>query len=321
MIGELLQQARNLKASDLHLIAGACPMVRVDGDLKPMTADVLTLADTAQCAEEMGIFDLQGEKDLAYEFGGQRYRVNAYLKQDTIALAVRIIPDGVPSIDSLCLPPIVSKFGEISQGLVIITGPTGSGKSTTLAALIDRINALKHVHIVTLEDPIEYRHVNRRALVNQREVGSDTGSFASGLRAALRQDPDVIMVGELRDAETMEIALSAAETGHLVLATMHTNDATGAISRILDTCGDNNNLVRNQLAGCLQGIVAQQLVPGAHGGRVAACEILVATTALRNLIRENKIFQIPSFIQTGAQYGMQNMDVAILKLRRDGFIK
>ncbi len=321
MIKELLQQARDLKASDLHLIAGACPMVRVDGVLKPLTTVVLTLADTAQCAEELGVFDLQSEKDLAYEYSGQRYRVNAYLKQDTIALAVRIIPDGVPSIDSLRLPPIVSKFGEISQGLVIITGPTGSGKSTTLAALIDRINALKYVHIVTLEDPIEYRHVNRRALVNQREVGSDTRSFASGLRAALRQDPDVIMVGELRDAETMGIALNAAETGHLVLATMHTNDATGAISRILDTCGDNNNLIRNQLAGCLQGIVAQQLVPGAHGGRVAACEILVATTALRNLIRENKVFQIPSFIQTGAQYGMQNMDVAILKLRRDGFIK
>lgn len=320
MIKDYLTKARDIGASDLHLVCNANPMIRVDGVLKSLSDDVLSLADTAQCAEELGVFDLQGERDLAYEFDGQRYRVNAYLKQDTIALAIRIIPKGIPSIESLHLPEIVAKFSEIRQGLVIITGPTGSGKSTTLAALIDRINAIRYLHIVTLEDPIEYMHSNRRSLVNQREIGSDTKSFASGLRAALRQDPDVIMVGELRDQETMEIALNAAETGHLVLATMHTNDATGAINRILDACSDKTNLIRNQLASCLQGIIAQQLIPGIRGGRVAACEILVATSALRNLIRENKIHQIPSFIQTGAQYGMQTMEVAVLKLRRDGLI-
>jgi len=320
MIQEYLLQARNILASDLHIVCNARPMVRVNGILSPLAEEVLSLADTAQCAEELGVYDLQGEKDFVYVQDGQRYRVNAYLRQDTIALAIRIIPEGIPSIESLHLPAIVTKFSEIKQGLIIITGPAGSGKSTTLAAIIDRINALRYLHIVTLEDPIEYLHSNRRSLVNQREIGSDTESFATGLRAALRQDPDVIMVGELRDRETMEIALNAAETGHLVLTTMHTNDAAGAINRILDVCGDKANVVRNQLAACLQGVVAQQLLPGSRGGRVAACEILIATAALRNLIRENKIFQIPSFIQTGAQFGMQTMDVSVLKLRRDGLI-
>ena len=321
MIKEFLQQAREIGASDLHLVAGARPMARINGVLQPLDEDLLNLADTAECAEQLGIFALKGEKDLSYEFEGKRYRINAYLNQDAIALAIRVIPEEIPGLESLGLPEIVGRFAEIRQGLVVITGATGSGKSTTLAALVDRINALRYLHIITLEDPIEYKHTNRRALINQREVGTDTESFASGLRSALRQDPDVIVVGELRDRETMEIALNAAETGHLVLTTMHTGDAAGAISRILDMADKESGLIRNQLAASLQGIVAQQLLPAAKGGRVAAVEILVATPALRNLIRENKIHQIPSFIQTGGQVGMQTMEVGILKLRRDGLIK
>ncbi len=321
MIKELLRGARNRGASDLHIAVGAPVMIRIDGYLQEYGDKVMTMEDTVQCAEELGVANLKKECDFAFSDAGMRYRVNAYLREDTVALAIRIISDVIPSIESLHLPNVVAKFAEFKQGLVIVTGPTGSGKSTTLAALVDRINALRAVHIVTLEDPVEYRHQHRRALVNQREVGKDTESFQSGLRAALREDPDVILVGELRDAETMEIALTAAETGHLVFSTMHTGDATGAVNRILDACKDKINLVRNQLANCLQGVVAQQLLPKTGGGRVAACEILIANAALRNLIREGKTYQIPSFIQMGSQFGMQNMEVAILKLRRDGFIK
>lgn len=316
-----MRGARAKKASDVHISVGAPVMIRVDGLLVEYGDKVLTMADTAQCAEELGIANLQKECDFAFSDEGMRYRVNAYLREDTVALAIRIISDVIPSIESLHLPEIVGKFATLKNGLVIVTGPTGSGKSTTLAALVDRINALRQVHIITLEDPVEYRHQHRRALINHREVGKDTESFQSGLRAALREDPDVILVGELRDAETMEIALNAAETGHLVFSTLHTGDATGAINRIMDACSDKINLVRNQLANCLQGIVAQQLLPTGKGGRVAACEILVGTSAVKNVIREGKIYQIPSFIQTGSQFGMQNMEVAILKLRRDRMIR
>ena len=321
MIEALLDAARAAGASDLHLVSGAVPMVRVDGVLQPLNDQVLWAEDTAQCVEELGVGDLHQEKDFSYSNNGKRYRVNAYLNQDTAALAIRLIPDEIPSVESLRLPEVVNKFAALKHGLVIVTGPTGSGKSTTLAALVDRINALRYAHIVTLEDPIEYRHGNRQSLVTQREIGTDTESFASGLRAALRQDPDVILVGEMRDAETMEVALNAAETGHLVLTTMHTGDAVGALTRILDVCKAKEGLVRSQLASCLQGVLAQQLLPRMGGGRVGAYEVLVATPAVKNLIRENKMFQIPSFIQTGSQFGMQNMDVAVLKLRRDGLIK
>ncbi|MBQ0107726.1 MAG: PilT/PilU family type 4a pilus ATPase [Phascolarctobacterium sp.] len=234
---------------------------------------------------------------------------------------MRLIPDDIPSLETLRLPEIVNKFAELRQGLIIVTGATGSGKSTTLAALVDRINALRYAHIVTLEDPIEYKHPNRQSLVTQREIGTDTESFATGLRAALRQDPDVIMLGEMRDMETMEVALNAAETGHLVLTTMHTGDATGALVRIMDTCGAKEELVRSQLASCIQGVIAQQLLPRVDGGRVAAYEVLVATPAVKNLIREKRLFQIPNYIQTGSLNGMQNMEMAILKLRRDGLVK
>lgn len=316
-----MDEARRAGASDLHLVSGSVPMIRVEGVLKPLNGEVLKAEDTAQCVEELGAEDLRRERDFSFSSNGKRFRVNAYLSQDAVALAIRIIPDGIPSVENLGLPEVVNRFAELKHGLVIVTGSTGSGKTTTLAALVDRINALRYAHIVTLEDPVEYKHYNRQSLVTQREIGTDTESFASGLRAALRQDPDVILVGEMRDAETMEVALNAAETGHLVLTTMHTGDAVGALNRILDVCKDKENLVRSQLASCLQGVLAQQLLPRVGGGRLAACEVLVATPAVKNLIRENKLFQIPSFIQTGSKFGMQTMDVAVLKLRRDGMIE
>lgn len=320
MIKELLRGARNQRASDVHISVGAPVMIRIDGVLREYGDQVMTMEDTVQCAEELGIANLQKECDFAFSDAGMRYRVNAYLRDDTVSLAVRIIPDVIPSVESLHLPNIIAKFADLKEGLVIITGPTGSGKTTTLAALVDRINALRQVHVITLEDPVEYKHQHRRALINQRDVGRDTDSYKTGLRAALREDPDVILVGEMRDAETMEIALTAAETGHLVFCTMHTGDVVGAVNRIIDSFGDRGALAKSQLANCLQGIVAQQLLLKRNGGRVAACEILVATPALRNLIREGKVYQIPNFIQTGAQFGMQNMEVAKLKLRRDGLI-
>ena len=322
MIKELLEEARSRGASDLHIVPDAVPMIRVDGILQTLGEEILTAEDTLMCAEELGIVDVRRqERDVAFESEGQRYRINAYLHQNAVALAIRIIPQEIPGLETLHLPEIVGRFADLKGGLVIITGPTGSGKSTTLAALVDRINALRYAHIITLEDPIEYKHTNRRGLVNQRAIGTDTANYVSGLQAALRQDPDVILLGEMRDHKTMQVALTAAETGHLVLTTMHTGDAVGAINRIIDACGEQANLVRSQLAACLQGVVAQELYPRIGGGRVAACEILIATPALRNLIRENKIHQIPNFIQTGSQFGMQNMEVAVLKLRRDGLIK
>lgn len=318
---EIVAAARQYQASDIHLSAGAPVIFRVDGELLAYSEALLSARDTAEFAEELGLGSLKSERDVAFEDGAGRCRVHGYLRQGSVALAVRLIPLNVKSIEQLGLPNMVARMAELERGLVIITGPTGSGKSTTLAALVDRINASRAVHIVTLEDPVEYRISNRKALVSQREVGTDTESFERGLRAALREDPDVIMVGELRDRETMEMALNAAETGHLVLATLHTADTMGAVNRILDACADEEQLVRSQLAGCLQGIVAQQLLPRLGGGRVAACEVLAATPALRNLIREGKVYQIPTYLQTGQQYGMQSMEVAILRLRRDGYIK
>lgn len=321
MIERLLKDARELGASDVHIIAGSPVMVRIDGVMQALNQEILNMADTAQCAEEMGILELKEETNFAYEDVNGRYRASAYLRQDTLALAVRIISNSVPSIESLNLPEFVAKFADLTSGLVIVTGHAGSGKTTTMAALLDRINALYPVHIVTLEDPVEYKHLHRRALINQREIGKDTKNYASGLNFALHMDSDVILVGELCDGETIKIALNAAENGHLVLAAMQTKDATEAINRILDLCADQSGLVRNQLAGSLQGIIAQQLLPKTGGGRIAACEILTATPVLRGLIREGKISQIPNFIQSGSQYGMQNMEVAILKLRRDGLVK
>ncbi|MHB9143895.1 MAG: type IV pilus twitching motility protein PilT [Symbiobacteriia bacterium] len=320
---ELLHQAVCAGASDLHLSAEAPPTLRVDGELRPLGGETLSAAILAEMFAALvtdnalrEVFHRSGELDFAYSVQGLgRFRLNAYRQRGSIALAVRIIPHEVPSLASLGLPSVLADLASRPHGLVLVTGPTGSGKSTTLAALIDHINRSRSCHIITLEDPIEYLHRHQRSIVNQRELGIDTHSFGDALRAALRQDPDVILVGELRELETVRTAVTAAETGHLILGTLHAGDAAGAIDRLIDVFPPHQqDQVRTQLASTLQGIVAQRLLPKQRGGRVAAAEVLVATPAVRNLIREGKTHQLASVIQTGGRYGMKSMESALREL-------
>ncbi|RKO66729.1 type IV pilus twitching motility protein PilT [Desulfofundulus salinus] len=338
---ELLKLAFELKASDIHLTAGRPPVFRVHGKLfaadelgaraVPGVEDlpVLTAGDTEALARQLipgdrfQQFMQVGESDLSYAIPGVgRFRVNAFKQRGTVALAIRLIPERIPTFDELGLPEVVAHLARRPRGLVLVTGPTGSGKSTTLAAMIDLINSESRLHIITLEDPIEYVHRHKKSLVNQREIGRDSLSFAAALRAALREDPDVILVGEMRDLETIATAITAAETGHLVLATLHTTSAAQTIDRIIDVFPPHQQQqVRLQLAGALEGVIAQQLLPRRdRPGRVAALEILVATPAIRNLIREGKTHQIISHLQTGARYGMQTLDMALRNLVRTGVI-
>lgn len=328
-IDSLLSAAVAAGASDIHLCAELPPMIRVNGKLSPMGNENLTRGDCRAFAEEllppdkMRAFEENGEIDISYGVAGLgRFRVNIYMQRSSIAIALRVIPHNIRTLDELGLPPVLGTLARRPNGLVLVTGPTGSGKSTTLAAMIDLINSERSCHIVTLEDPIEYLHRHKKSIVNQREIGADTKSFHKALRAALRQDPDVILVGEMRDLETTSIALTAAETGHLVLATLHTNDAAKTIDRIVDQFPPNQQAqVKLQLSGALQGIVAQQLLPRAdQPGRVAALEILVATPAIKNLIRESKTHQIPSAIQTGAKFGMKTMEASLRELLEKGII-
>lgn len=264
----------------------------------------------------------KGECDFAWALAsGQRFRINLYRSAEGLAAAVRIVPREIPDCDGLGLPETVRKLAQLRRGLVLLTGATGSGKSTTLAAVINEINRSRAAHILTLEDPVEYRFIPDKSLIHQREVGQDTDSFVSGLRAALREDPDVIAVGELRDLETISIAVTAAETGHLVFATLHTRGAAETVNRVIDVFPEQQQQqVRIQLAGSLQVVVSQQLLPDGHGGRVAAFEIMTVTPALRNLIREGRTQQMESYIQTGTRYGMQTMEAAVEKLKREGKI-
>lgn len=327
MLDKLLLQAKSMGASDLHLTPEGIPMVRVDGSLQPLrnefiSREKLEKALLALLPEQEKQQLLQtGEVDAAFSDALQeRCRLNIYRLGNGYAAAIRLLPKDIPDCNSLGLPQIISQLAQSSSGLLLVTGATGSGKSTTLAALVQQINQTRAVHILTLEDPIEYVYPAGLALINQREVGRDTRSFASGLRSALRQDPDVIMVGELRDAETIGIALTAAETGHLVLATLHTQDAAGTVNRILDVLPDRKH-VCTQLADCLLGICCQRLLPRCDAvGRVAAFEVLVATHAMRNLIREGRTHQLQSYLQTGARYGMQTMEDAVKALQLRGII-
>lgn len=299
-------------------------MLRLDGQLlpqqghEPLTAMVLRqmLADLLPDPAQQEAFERQGELDFAYGVPGLgRFRINAYRQRGSVALAIRVIPRTVPSLADLKLPPVLADLAERPHGLVLVTGPTGSGKSTTLAALIDHINRTRSCHIITLEDPIEYLHRHQRGIVNQRELGIDTHSFSQALRAALRQDPDVLLVGEMRELEAVSIAITAAETGHLILGTLHAADAAGAIDRLIDVFPPyQQDQIRTQLAGTLQGIVAQRLLPRRGGGRVAAVEVMVATPAVRNLIREGKTHQLTSAIQTGHRFGMRSMESALREL-------
>jgi twitching motility protein PilT len=327
---ELLLEVVSRRASDLHLSAGTHPTLRVRGRLTQLPDyPVLTSTDTREIVysilsnNQRQRLETDWQLDFAYSIPGHaRFRVNAYYQRGAIGAAFRLIPHGLTSIDELGLPPVVHEFARKPRGFVLVTGPTGSGKSTSLAGMINEINETREEHIMTIEDPIEFLHGHKRCLVNQRELGSDAQTFADALKAAMRQDPDVIMVGEMRDLETISTALTAAETGHLVFATLHTQDAAQTIDRVIDVFPPHQQgQVRVQLSVALQGIVTQQLLPTADGsGRVAACEVLVPTPAIRNLIREGKTHQIYSVLQTSSSVGMQTMDASLATLVRQGKI-
>jgi twitching motility protein PilT len=327
---EVLLEVIDRRASDLHLTAGAPPMLRSRGRLIPMDGyPVLTPTDTREIVYSIlsdgqrQRFETNWQIDFAYQIPGKgRFRVNAYFQRSAVGAALRLIPFEVVPLETLGLPPVVADFATKPRGLVLVTGPTGSGKSTTLASIIDVINSTREEHIMTIEDPIEFLHRHKKCMVNQRELGSDATSFADALRAALRQDPDVILVGEMRDLETIGTAITAAETGHLVFATLHTQDAPQTIDRIIDVFpSEQQGQIRAQLSVALQGIMTQTLLPTADGsGRCVAAEILVPTAAVRNLIREGKTHQVYSVIQTGGSHGMQTMDAALASLVRAGKI-
>ena len=321
---EMLQKTIQAGASDLHLTTGSPPQIRVDGQLRPIEDQFLTPADTKRLAysvmtdgqkhafEEKWEIDFSfGIKDLC------RFRANVFTQRGSVGAVFRLIPFEIKGFESLNLPPVVEKLCEKPRGLILVTGPTGSGKSTTLAAMIDKINLERHEHILTIEDPIEFIHPHKNCIVNQREVSSDTHSFSDALRVALREDPDVVLIGEMRDLETVESALRIAETGHLTLATLHTNSAATTINRIVDIFPSNQQpQIRAQLSMVLEGILCQSLIPRANGtGRCMAMEILIPTTAIRNLIREDKIHQIYSSMQTGQEkFGMQTFNQSLSHL-------
>jgi twitching motility protein PilT len=323
---EVLLQVMERNASDLHLTAGSPPMIRQHGKLHALDYPLLTPQTTREVVysiltnDQRQKLETDWQIDLAYSIPGKaRFRVNAYFQRAALSAALRLIPHDMPRLGELGLPPVLEEFTKKPRGFVLVTGPTGSGKSTTLAAMLDRINEVRHEHILTIEDPIEFLHRHKRCIVNQRELGADAQTFGLGLKAALRQDPDVILVGEMRDLETISTALTAAETGHLVFATLHTQDTAQTVDRIVDVFPpEQQQQVRVQLSVSLQGIVTQQLLPRADGqGRVVGCEILVPTPAVRNLIREGKTHQIYSALQTGGQFGMQTMDAALAQLVRE----
>ena len=323
-IEELVSRAAALGASDIHLACGLPPKLRRDGALGDMEGEPsLTDADCEALAAELagGPMPETGEADLARTIAGARVRINLFRQQGHVSCALRILSDRIPELEALGLPPAVLGFPELRRGIVLVTGETGSGKSTTLAAILHRINVTRREHIITLEDPIEYLHTPDQCLINQREIGRDTASYADGLRAILREDPDVILIGEMRDLVTIETALTAAETGHLVFATLHTNTAADSIDRMVDVFpAERQRQIRMQLSMTLQAVLAQQLLPRRGGGRVAACEVMVVSSAVRNLIREGKTPQIANAVATSADLGSITMDNAVIRLFKDKVI-
>jgi len=329
-VNDLLERVVDLGGSDLHLTVGLHPSVRIHGEIKPLTefpvmngSEIRRMIYAILTQKQREKFENDLELDTSHSVPGVgRFRVNVFLQRDSVGSVMRVIPFDIVPFDRLGLPPSVMQFAELPRGLVLVTGPTGSGKSTSLASLIDIINSRKPCHIMTVEDPIEFLHHHKMAVVNQREVGEDTYSFANALKHVLRQDPDVILVGEMRDLETISTALTAAETGHLVFATLHTQDAPQSVDRVIDVFpAHQQQQVRVQLAASLQGIVTQQLIPTKNGrGRAVASEVLVATPAVRNLIREGKTHQIYSAMQAGGKYGMQTMDMSLADLVKKGAI-
>ena len=320
----LLEEVIEREASDLHITAGECPKLRIDGDITNSTTTyVMSPKDTLQLAYSVLTENqkkrFETEDELDFSFGIQnlaRFRGNCFKQRGCVGMVIRMIPFSLKTFEDLGLPPILARLAEKPRGLVLVTGPTGSGKSTTLAAMIDKINKERKGHIITVEDPIEFIHRHQSCIVNQREVGTDTKSFSTALKYALREDPDVILVGEMRDLDTISAALTIAETGHLALATLHTNSAAESINRIIDVFPSNQQQqVRAQLAFVLEGVVTQTLLPKAKGrGRAMACEIMVATPAIRALIRDDKVHQIQSALQSGKKHGMQTMNDALYQL-------
>lgn len=318
-LGTLIHDALERSASDIHLTVGEPPVFRLDGELTNFGEDPLTEADTTAYVQELitpGLlkeFHEMGEADFAVTYHDLvRMRCNVFRQRGMTSLALRLLPLRIATAEELGLPPVVVAQADKPRGLVLVTGPTGSGKSSTLAALLDHINHTERRHIITLEEPIEYLHTSDQCIINQREVGADTSSFAAGLRAALRQDPDVILVGEMRDLETISTAITAAETGHLVFGTLHTKGAANTIDRIIDSFpAEQQNQIRIQLADVLECAVGQTLLPKIGGGRTAVFEIMVVTPAIRSMILQSKTFQIVSAIQTGKRYGMQLLDDAL----------
>src|SRR5215213_347259 len=326
---DILLEVIGAGASDLHLTVGAPPMVRERGKLRPLDYPKMTSQDTREIVysilnnDQRKKLENEWQIDLSYSVPGRaRFRVNAYFQRASIGAVMRTIPQDIPRFDSLGLPEVLKDFTRKPRGFVLVTGPTGSGKSTTLASMIDMINEERHEHIMTVEDPIEFLHKHKNCVVNQRELGSDATSFSAALKAALRQDPDVILVGEMRDLESMSTAITAAETGHLVFATLHTQDAPQTIDRIIDMFPPHQQQqVRVQLATTLQGVVTQQLLQTVDGrSRVVAVEVLICTPAVRNLIREGKVHQIYSIMQAGGRFGMQTMDQSHANLVKAGTI-
>ena len=323
-IEKLVEKARNDGASDIHLICGLPPKYRVNGQLENMAEEPLTREDCMEAARALaggGAETLlkSGELDLAETLTGNRCRIHLFLQQGVPSAAIRLLRENIPALESLGLPPAAMRLPELKKGIVLVTGETGSGKSTTLAALLDRINHTRKEHIVTLEDPVEYVYRPDLCAINQREVGRDTQSFASGLRASLREDPDVILIGEMRDRDTIETAITAAETGHLVFGTLHTGSAADSVDRMVQVFPEGlQNQIRLQLSLCLQAVLTQQLVPKKAGGRALACEMMVVNDAIRNLIRGGNTPQIVNAVATSAASGGQTMDQALARLVKTG---
>ncbi|OGM33059.1 type IV pili twitching motility protein PilT [Candidatus Woesebacteria bacterium RIFCSPHIGHO2_01_FULL_44_21] len=328
-MNQMLELVVSRNASDLHLISGVPPMLRIDGELAPIPSEqVLTpdriekLLKAVMTPEQVEQLTVNRELDFSLSFSERaRFRVNAYTQKQTIAAAFRSIPLDIPAIDALGLPPILHNFTSMRQGFILVTGPTGHGKSTTLASMLDEINTSYAEHIVTIEDPIEFVIKPKRSIISQREMNNDTHSWSVALRSVLREDPDVVLVGEMRDYETIAAALTVAETGHLVFATLHTNSASQTVDRVVDVFpSEQQDQVKLQLSNVLEAVVSQRLVPAISGGRVVAHEMMLATTAIRTAIREGKTHQIDSIIQTSSEVGMNTMEASLAQLVRDGKI-
>jgi twitching motility protein PilT len=327
----ILEEAKKMGASDVHLTGDRAPFVRIDGQLHPQDETALTQEElqaaitklTEHHPRAQELLRSRQQADLSFALSdGTRFRVNIFYRLGNVAVALRLIPSTIRTLEQLHLPTQLAEFAELKQGFVLVVGPAGHGKSTTLAALIDYINQTRREHVITIEDPIEYLFIENRSIIDQREVGQDASGFAEAVRATLRQDPNVIMIGELRDLETMRTAITIAETGHLVFGTLHTNDAAQTVERLIDSFPSvQQHQIRSQLSGALSGVISQRLLPLSKGGRIPAVEIMIATPAIRNVIREGNVHQILGIIQTNAEVGMQTLDASLQQLVDTGLVR